>query len=69
MSIRVVIVDDHAIFREGLRAVLHGREGIEVVADHGDAESALDVWMRTVPTSFSWTCTCPGSGASRRHVN
>ena len=43
MSIRVVIVDDHEIFREGLRAVLHGREGIDVDADHGDAESALDL--------------------------
>jgi DNA-binding NarL/FixJ family response regulator len=41
MTVRIVIVDDHAIFREGLRAVLDGRDDIRVVGDHGDAASAL----------------------------
>ena len=37
MSIRVVIVDDHAILRSGLRRVLEAEPDIEVV---GEAESA-----------------------------
>ena len=37
MSIRVVIVDDHAILRAGLRRVLEAEPDIEVV---GEAESA-----------------------------
>ena len=37
MSIRVVIVDDHAILRAGLRCVLEAEPDIEVV---GEAESA-----------------------------
>jgi DNA-binding NarL/FixJ family response regulator len=37
MTIRVVLVDDHAILRSGLRRVLDAEDGIEVV---GEAESA-----------------------------
>ena len=62
MSIRVVIVDDHAIFREGLRAVLHGREGINVVADHGDAESALNVVDADRPDVVLMDLHLPGVG-------
>lgn len=42
---RVAIVDDHRVFREGLAALLHGRDGIELVGDAGDVaelESGLD---------------------------
>jgi len=42
-SIRVVVVDDHPMFREGLRFSL-GRSGdIEVVAEAGDGATALTV--------------------------
>ena len=42
MSTRVAIVDDHQVFREGLAALLTGREGIEVVADFPAAESLYE---------------------------
>jgi two-component system, NarL family, response regulator NreC len=38
--IRVVIADDHAIVRRGLRMLLDSEAGFEVVADAGDAEAA-----------------------------
>ncbi|MBS1905670.1 MAG: response regulator transcription factor [Actinobacteria bacterium] len=47
--VRVAIVDDHRVFREGLAALLEGRDGITVTADFDDAEAlysrldALDV--------------------------
>jgi DNA-binding NarL/FixJ family response regulator len=43
VTVTVVIVDDHAVFRTGLRAVLHGADGIEVVADAGDADGLLAI--------------------------
>jgi len=61
MSVRVVIVDDHAIFREGLRAVLDGREGVEVVGDHGDAESALDALAGEEPDLVLMDLHLPGA--------
>lgn len=39
--IRVVIVDDHALVRSGLRLLLDKEEGIEVVAEAGTAEEGV----------------------------
>jgi len=39
--IRIVIADDHAVVRSGLRMVLDAEEGIEVVAEAGDVETAM----------------------------
>jgi two-component system, NarL family, response regulator NreC len=39
--IRVLIVDDHAVVRSGLRHVLNAEEGIEVVGEAGDAQQAV----------------------------
>src|SRR5215212_1108600 len=38
---RVVIADDHAVVRSGLRMVLDAEQGIEVVAEASDVTSAL----------------------------
>lgn len=43
-NIRVLIADDHAVLRDGLRALLSGCEGIEVV---GEAEDGLDAVEKT----------------------
>jgi two-component system response regulator NreC len=38
--IRIVLADDHALVRSGLRMVLEGESDFEVVAEAGDVESA-----------------------------
>jgi DNA-binding NarL/FixJ family response regulator len=38
---RLLIADDHALVREGLRTMLSGEDGIEVVAEANDGEQAL----------------------------
>jgi DNA-binding NarL/FixJ family response regulator len=40
-AIRVLIVDDHALFRRGLIMVLESEEGIEVVAEAEDGDEAI----------------------------
>jgi DNA-binding NarL/FixJ family response regulator len=40
MAIRIVIVDDHEIVREGLRALFLGQRDFEVVAEAGNGEEA-----------------------------
>jgi two-component system response regulator NreC len=39
-TIRVVIADDHAVVRSGLRMVLDAEDGIEVVAEAGEVDAA-----------------------------
>ena len=41
MTIRVVVVDDHAVVRSGLRHILDSAEGIEVVGEAGDSRHAV----------------------------
>ncbi|MGI5902366.1 MAG: response regulator [Desulfitobacteriia bacterium] len=41
--IRVVIADDHPLLREGLRRILEFEEGIQVVAEVGDGQGAINV--------------------------
>ena len=40
-DIRVLIVDDHAILRDGLRSLLDRQQGITVVGEAGNPESQL----------------------------
>ena len=41
MSIRTVVVDDHAVVRSGIRLLLDAEDDIEVVAEAGDAREAV----------------------------
>ena len=49
MNIRVVVVDDHQIVRDGLVALLGALDGIEVVGTAADGKQALHVVDETGP--------------------
>ncbi len=42
MAVRILLVDDHPIVRQGLRTLLEGRSGWEVVGEASDGLEALD---------------------------
>lgn len=46
--INVLLVDDHTIFRDGLKRLLHEENDLVVVAEASDAQSALSC-LRTTP--------------------
>ena len=47
--IRVVVADDHPVFRYGLVAVLDGADGIAIVGEAEDGQALLDVVAREHP--------------------
>jgi DNA-binding NarL/FixJ family response regulator len=48
-TIRVVVVDDHALFRAGLVNLLHQMSELEVVGEAGDGEEAITIIQKTKP--------------------
>jgi DNA-binding NarL/FixJ family response regulator len=66
--IAVLIVDDHAVVREGLRAFLQLQDGIEVAGEAGDGEEALERALAIRPDVILMDLVMPkldGVGAMR----
>jgi DNA-binding NarL/FixJ family response regulator len=59
-SIRLVIVDDHSVVREGLRAFLRLQEGIEVVGEAASAADAIRVARASSPDVVLLDLVMPG---------
>jgi len=67
--IRVLLVDDHTIVRQGLRCILATDEDIEVVGEAGDGRSAVELAERLQPDVVVMDLTLPelnGIEATRR---
>jgi NarL family two-component system response regulator LiaR len=60
--VRIVIVDDHPVVREGLRSFLGSREGLEVVGEAGDVDEAVRVTEATGPDVVLLDLVMPGGG-------
>ena len=59
---RVMLVDDHVLFREGLRMALEAQGGFEVVGEAGDAVEALQVARKTHPSIVVMDISMEGNG-------
>lgn len=58
--IRVLVVDDHALIREGLRKVFRRESDIEVVGEACNAAEAVAMVRETVPDVVVMDFTMPG---------
>jgi DNA-binding NarL/FixJ family response regulator len=58
--IRVVLADDHAVVRQGLRTFLDLQDDIEVVAEAGDGQEAVGATLRTDPDVLLLDLVMPG---------
>ncbi|HUO29928.1 MAG TPA: response regulator transcription factor [Bryobacteraceae bacterium] len=48
-KIKVVVCDDHALFREGVKTILNAQPDMEVVGEAGDGKDAVKLALRLVP--------------------
>lgn len=67
--LRILLVDDHVLFRKGVAALLSGRQGMQVVGEAGDGIEALDVARETLPDVILMDIEmprCDGLEATRR---
>jgi two-component system, NarL family, response regulator LiaR len=60
MTIRVLLVDDHAIVRAGLRALLHSEADIEVIGDADTGQAGINMARRLRPDVVVTDLLLPG---------
>jgi DNA-binding NarL/FixJ family response regulator len=68
-AIRVLIVDDHSLFRKGLRAVLEGQAGIDVIGEAVDGSDAITQALAGTPDIILMDInmpSCNGLQATRK---
>ena len=62
MTIRVLLVDDHKMFRAGIRALIASQRDIEVVGEASTGEEALDIVSAVSPDLVLLDIGLPGIG-------
>jgi DNA-binding NarL/FixJ family response regulator len=60
MTIRVVLADDHAVVRDGLRMILEDQEDITVVGEAADGRQAVDKVSKLKPDIVLMDIAMPG---------
>src|SRR5664280_697200 len=69
MSIRVLVVDDHMIMRQGLKVLLEKGQDIEVIAEAANGLEAIRLARELIPDLIVMDMTMPevnGIDASRQ---
>jgi DNA-binding NarL/FixJ family response regulator len=61
-QIRVVVVDDHIVFREGLRALLSRADDIELVGEAATTQEAIEITDAVRPDVVLMDLHLPGGG-------
>lgn len=65
---RIVIVDDHALFRDGLATILDAEDDLEVVGQGGSAEEAIQLSKNLTPDIILLDLDMPGGGLNAASV-
>lgn len=67
--VRIVLVDDHSLFRSGIRMLLGREAGFEVVGEAGDASEGIKAVARLAPDVVLLDLNMPGmSGAEAARI-
>ena len=61
-KLRLLLVDDQAMFREGLRLILRQQTDFEIVGEAGDGLAAIESVRRTAPDVVLMDLRMPGLG-------
>ena len=63
-SIRVMLVDDHALFRKGIASLLSGEAGFEVVGEAADGLQAVEKTREVMPDLIVMDLNMPNAGGA-----
>ena len=60
--IRIMLVDDHDLFRAGVRSILQNQEGMIVIGEYANGEDALEAIRKEAPDLVLMDVNMPGIG-------
>jgi DNA-binding NarL/FixJ family response regulator len=60
--IRILLVDDHALIRVGMRSIIEGEPDMEIVGEAADPRSALEAALETTPDIILMDLSLPAPG-------
>ncbi len=58
--LRILIVDDHPLFRQGLRDLLETHASVEIIGEAGDGSTAVDLTLKLLPDLIFMDIALPG---------
>src|SRR3989442_11758185 len=61
-KVKVLLVDDHALFRVGMRNILERESDLEIVGEADDTRSAFDLSVETSPDIILMDLSLPPPG-------
>ncbi len=61
-QIRVMVIDDHSIVRQGLVALLNTEDDLKVIAEGSDGQQAIDLFKQHAPDVTLMDLRMPGIG-------
>jgi DNA-binding NarL/FixJ family response regulator len=61
VTIHILLVDDHPLFRHGLRALLDQADGMEVVGEAGSGQEAVELALSLEPDVVVMDLVMPGT--------
>ena len=67
-NIRVVVIDDHPLFRDGVVRTLNSETNIEVVGEGGNLEEAISLAQNLMPNVILLDISMPGGGIETADV-
>ena len=62
LRVKILLVDDHALFRVGMRQILEAEPDFEVVAEADDSRSAIDAASASTPDIVLLDLSLPAPG-------
>ena len=60
LKVKVLVAEDHAVVREGIRMILDAQEDLEVVGEARDGDEAVRLAQQLRPDVVVMTSACRG---------
>jgi DNA-binding NarL/FixJ family response regulator len=64
-KLRIFLADDHAVVREGLKALINAQAGMQVIGEAADGQAALDAATELQPDVVVMDISMPGLGGAK----